>query len=350
MVDYSTQSSDASGSRRGSLIDNLQESSTVPSRRGSATNDALQIFGVDNSRDLPLSRWSMGEPAAVGSRRRSSTIDPFGIAEEASVDDHLPRLEEGRRLPNDESTSQNWQNSLFQQDFALDSSQRKRRTSVDLDLLAPTVSIFKEAPNFSRPFKPANDGEKEAEEGPEEIQRSLFADLPSRRTTRQVSVDVDPFTEVISQRSTKVVSDINRSSLDGVEEEKDQITELPRPFKNARFDPAFSFDGTGRRASESLTAEAQELAEKDALEFFEKEGVPKRRSSTVLLNRRKSKYTLEEEKVVRTIGKKQLKYTKFGVIVAFLCLNAVCIVVSWKFEKYWWVCKCFPSPSSIDMH
>ncbi|KAB5528001.1 chitin synthase-domain-containing protein [Coniochaeta sp. 2T2.1] len=43
------------------------------------------------------------------------------------------------------------------------------------------------------------------------------------------------------------------------------------------------------------------------------------------------------EKVVRAVGKKRLKYTKWAYVFFFFGANAACIAISWKFEKYWYV-------------
>ena len=64
------------------------------------------------------------------------------------------------------------------------------------------------------------------------------------------------------------------------------------------------------------------------------------RSGCEFQNRRKSKYTIEEEAVVRAQGKKRLKWTKILFIPIALFLNGICISISWAFPKYWYICKC----------
>lgn len=76
----------------------------------------------------------------------------------------------------------------------------------------------------------------------------------------------------------------------------------------------------------------------------------RRKSSCVLVNSRKSIYSLAEEKVVRAEGKKKLKYTKQIFILFFILANAACISIVWVFPKYWWVCKWFKSFMFASLH
>jgi hypothetical protein len=64
-----------------------------------------------------------------------------------------------------------------------------------------------------------------------------------------------------------------------------------------------------------------------------------REPSCVLLNRRKSRYTIEEEKIVRATGKKRLRWTRNIFIPFFVLLNVSCTVVQWVFPKFWYICK-----------
>lgn len=133
--------------------------------------------------------------------------------------------------------------------------------------------------------------------------------------------------------------------LEGDEEENekegaDGITELPVIPANAvmpKFDKNFGFQDGHRRRSE---AELALPAEKDEdYEKFIKANGGRRRSSCVLTNRRASVYSIAEEKEVRALGKKRLKWTKRGAFVVLILVNALFITVSWKFSKYWYICK-----------
>ncbi|KAJ9134530.1 Glycosyltransferase family 2 protein [Coniochaeta hoffmannii] len=123
------------------------------------------------------------------------------------------------------------------------------------------------------------------------------------------------------------------------EEEADRVPALTRVRFDPMFDPGFTFR-EGRQGSESLHPRAQRDAQRDAekeLRGVDKEAFNRRKSSCVLVNRRKSQYTVEEEKVVRAVGKKRLKWTKWAFCTFFALANGACIAISWKFEKYWWV-------------
>lgn len=63
----------------------------------------------------------------------------------------------------------------------------------------------------------------------------------------------------------------------------------------------------------------------------------RRKSSTVLVNRRASKYTHEEEVTVRKVGKDRLRWTRNAFIVFFICINCGFAAISWCFPKYWFV-------------
>lgn len=123
------------------------------------------------------------------------------------------------------------------------------------------------------------------------------------------------------------------------EEPSDVIKTTPHVHFNHMFDPDFSFRD-GRQGSQSLHPQAQKDAQQSAQQErfgMNKEAFDRRKSSCVLVNRRKSHYTVEEEKVVRAEGKKRLKWTKWSFCLFFFCANGLCIAISWKFEKYWYV-------------
>ena len=140
----------------------------------------------------------------------------------------------------------------------------------------------------------------------------------------------------------------NSSASEGgsiASELEDEITELPDHNKinekHVTFHPSFAFSDV-RRESQSLTLENQARAQKDASKelgekYGEKGAMERRKSSCVLVNRRKSNWTIEEEKEVRAAGKKKLKWTKWAFVVAFFVANGGCIAISWNFQKYWWV-------------
>jgi chitin synthase len=106
------------------------------------------------------------------------------------------------------------------------------------------------------------------------------------------------------------------------------------PFGNdPYFNADFTLDGK-RRASQSLHNQHL-LTSKDTRHPGQLAG--RRKSSCVLVNRRASKYGIEEEKEVRAIGKKRLYWTKIGVIITFIIFNVGFSAISWVFPKYWWV-------------
>jgi chitin synthase len=123
------------------------------------------------------------------------------------------------------------------------------------------------------------------------------------------------------------------------EEKNDRFYNPPQARTDPMFDPGFTFRD-GRQGSQSLQPEAQEDARRDAekeLKELDKDALARRKSSCVLVNRRKSQYTIEEEKVVRSVGKERLKWTKWVFCVFFFLANGACICISWMFEKYWWI-------------
>lgn len=133
---------------------------------------------------------------------------------------------------------------------------------------------------------------------------------------------------------------VDPSAEDEDDEEKDTVTELPVAHLHAnkvRFDPGLFFNISGRDISNSLAAETQEEREADVTLLGEK--ARDRMSSTVLVNGRKSIYTIEEEKVVRAKGKKRLLLTRNLFILFFIGINASFITIIWVHPKYWYICK-----------
>lgn len=120
---------------------------------------------------------------------------------------------------------------------------------------------------------------------------------------------------------------------------------VPAANRHVTFDPTpnptLSCDNPGRGASDLISpqaqADTQKEAQEDALKVYDEKGLERRKPSCVLVNRRKSKYTIEEEKVARAVGRKRLKWTKWIFVAFFLVANGACIAISWMFQKYWWV-------------
>ncbi|KAG4414127.1 hypothetical protein IFR04_012733 [Cadophora malorum] len=92
----------------------------------------------------------------------------------------------------------------------------------------------------------------------------------------------------------------------------------------------------------SLSADFDEFESKEKVEDDQSQSADlingaRQRSSCILTNRRKSKYTIEEEKIVRAEGKKRLRWTRNVFIVFMLIANGVCIAISWTYPEYWYV-------------
>ena len=85
--------------------------------------------------------------------------------------------------------------------------------------------------------------------------------------------------------------------------------------------------------------ESKEKVEDDRSQTADLITGARQRSSCILTNRRKSKYTIEEEKIVRAEGKKRLRWTRNIFMVFMLIANGVCIAISWTYPEYWYVCK-----------
>ena len=105
-------------------------------------------------------------------------------------------------------------------------------------------------------------------------------------------------------------------------------------------DSAASWKTHGSSTTESSEVKV-ETEKFDMNKYIPDPNIPasRQRSSCVMQNVRKSKYTIEEEKVVRAVGKKRLRYTRNIFIVFFIIVNAVCITISWTYPEYWYICK-----------
>jgi hypothetical protein len=142
-------------------------------------------------------------------------------------------------------------------------------------------------------FGPSADTPREAlphhtSTGESALTSSAFRDTPPTRPP----IDLTP-AGPLQQPSISV----DPSAQDEDDEEKDTVTELPMahlPANKVRFDPALSFNISGRDTSNSLAAETQEEREADVTLLGEK--ARDRMSSTVLVNRRKSIYTIEKRR------------------------------------------------------
>ena len=182
------------------------------------------------------------------------------------------------------------------------------------------------------------------------------------RDRRQSSVTSSPTALESERRRSSICPSSWKIATQTDHDEKDSNQNFSRPFSQAEtsakimdtqiiqllppaavkkrplFRPTFSFNNNEKGRSDSMVAWSQHASEED-YDTLRMDATKRRRSSCVLLNQRKSIYTIQEEKEVRVSGKASLKYTKWFVILLFVLGNSTCIAVSWAFPKYWYICK-----------
>lgn len=260
--------------------------------------------------------WDDKDPFATPRKGSISGDGGAVAASQSTATTPIPNRESVRTVDNRLSTV-----SSQLSPFALARSRQNRRQSDDVDPASTRRTSVSQTPQS--PTKHRSSPQK----GPQPGHKRNFS---------------RPFNSSASEAS--------ESSSIGEDEKMDKVASLPhiqfaadrRPTAPT-FDPTFTFGGDGRREShvQSLDPDAQKRARKEAeedrLDVYKKEGMNRRKSSCVLVNRRKSIYTIEEEKVVRTVGKKRLKWTKWAFVVFFFFMNGAFTAISWCFEKYWYV-------------
>lgn len=119
-----------------------------------------------------------------------------------------------------------------------------------------------------------------------------------------------------------------------------QLSPPAATFKNPFITPSPSFSGSenGSTNSNSLESHLLDAKDYDRLQMY---ATNRRRASCVLENRRKSVYTIQEEKEERRVGKRRLKFTKWLLILIYVVANGVCIGISWAYPKLWFICECY---------
>lgn len=123
------------------------------------------------------------------------------------------------------------------------------------------------------------------------------------------------------------------AAVDEVDENAMVLAKPPPAVMSPLFNQDFTLNGL-RRGSDSLQNQHL-LSSEDTYHPGQQAG--RRKSSCVMVNRRASKYTIEEEKVVRQVGKKRLYWTKVCFIIGFIAINCGFSAISWLYPQYWYV-------------
>jgi len=163
---------------------------------------------------------------------------------------------------------------------------------------------------------------------PVQPQRAFpLASSPKRRTS-----SVDHFDE--KSHSRKSSSTNFSRPIQGPNDET--ALDIIQPARKVYFDDNWRIDGPKTQETREARIEKAGI-----YKYAPDPSIPasRRRSSCVMVNDRKSIYSIAEEKVVRAVGKKRLRWTRNVFIVFFLIINIACITISWTFPEYWYICK-----------